>query len=315
MLHFFPMLLCAGQESGGRPFADSLPSESKQLALIQNFAKLQVASVAHTDHLLALGCHDRRLSNLVESVRQCIVETSVSGLPDFEPFVEEVRRRCAMIEDASDVKACLVHCDMHKGNICWNRETGVTCIIVCWSWYHFLYRSFISPAHVPLTFLFFVFSLTFPNLFCQDYADCCISHPIFDSTSLGMEGDDLATYLANFFNFGVATAKCEELVLVYRPLSALHDFCTYARMADSSLAPFRRENGNVARDCLEDALEMLGGTYLSECSSSSSSSGSSLTSGSSSGSSSDSGGSMGSNDSRITGSPRSDSHDVADIRA
>eukprot|EP00173_Palmaria_palmata_P001452 Plantae.Rhodophyta-Palmaria_palmata.ctg1809.p1 GENE.Plantae.Rhodophyta-Palmaria_palmata.ctg1809~~Plantae.Rhodophyta-Palmaria_palmata.ctg1809.p1 ORF type:complete len:266 (-),score=43.97 Plantae.Rhodophyta-Palmaria_palmata.ctg1809:97-894(-) len=261
-------------ESGGKSFADSLPSESKQLALVQNFAKLQVASAAHIDHLLALGCHDRRLFKLVDSVRQCIVETSVLGLPDFEPFVEEVTRRCAMIEDASDIKACLVHCDMHKGNICWNKETDVTCII--------------------------------------DYSDCCISHPIFDSTSLGMTGDDLAMYLANFFNFGVAIEKCEDLVLVYRPLSALHDFCSYSRMADSSLEPFRRENANVARECLEDALQMLAGTYLSECSSSSSSSGSSSSTESSSDGSSDSGGSMGSNDSRITGSPRSDSNDVAD---
>ena len=180
-----------GQELGWQA-----PVETRE-AVLQAFARLQIATATRIDELLAMGCIDRRLPILAAQVDPLLTDSAMLAYVDAEQQAQLraaapiLKALCARL-DQYNVPATLVHGDMHMSNV----------------------------AARDADYLFF------------DWSDACITHPFLDMISILHEADpELQNrlrdgYLALWTAYEPLDRLLEMWELAYL-LCALHQAVSY----------------------------------------------------------------------------------------
>jgi hypothetical protein len=166
-------------------------------------AEVQVGAAGSVDELLALGCPDRRLPELIDDLAALVDRRDLLGddalrrrLADALPHVE---RLASELADGPVPAASLVHGDLHAGN--WLRRTDGG------GWFVF------------------------------DWTDGCVAHPYLDLGVLPTEDGPARTarlevYLASWRDAVGDAAAIDRLVPLALPLARAFQAVSYQRIAD-----------------------------------------------------------------------------------
>jgi hypothetical protein len=172
-------------------------SLAARIEMLQLLGGIQRGCVAALDDLLALPCHDRRLTRLADQAEALAGDsTALADLNDaeraeFSALQPRLRAMCAALA-ACGVPQTLVHGDLHLGNV----------------------------AVQEGRFQFF------------DWTDACITHPFFDLISVYDEEDTAVqaqlrdAYLALWAEYAPMPQLLEAWTLA-QPLSDLHQAISY----------------------------------------------------------------------------------------
>jgi hypothetical protein len=181
------------------------PVETREAALIA-FAQLQIASAGQVDDLLAHGCIDRRLPNLIAEIAPLLNDPLMMAMIEpaqqqrlvaAAPHLVELCQQMA----AYNVPATLVHGDLHMSNIARRADH-------------------LGGEH----FVFF------------DWSDACIAHPFLDMIAILHEKEPALqsrlrdAYLALWTPYEPMERLLELWQLAY-PLCALHQAISYRSIA------------------------------------------------------------------------------------
>lgn len=205
---YMPKPLCIEAHSGWMLLADfgetvgwSAPSEVRA-AVLRDFARLQIASSAKIDELLAIGCIDRRLPRLAQQIDPLFADARMMATVSPEirqqllAAAPRLKDLCAQL-DHYQVPAALVHGDLNMGNVA-RRDIHRT----------------------PEQFIFF------------DWTDACLAHPFLDLIDILHEGDAAIrgqlrdAYLSMWLDFEPMERLLEMWQIAY-PLCALHQAVSY----------------------------------------------------------------------------------------
>ena len=174
------------------------PSEADVADFLRQFGALQVQSARMVDDLLDAGCRDRRLPVLARQIADLaahpltVRHTTPDKLAQLRAAVPALQERCAVL-DSYNLPDCLVHGDLHLGNVARNGDT---------------YQIF-------------------------DWSDSCIAHPFVDMITPYFSYDDANTraqlrdiYLAQW-NEWESLERLREVWRLAKPIAALHQAVSY----------------------------------------------------------------------------------------
>ena len=119
--------------------------------LVQLYARMQRDYTQHTEHLLAIGCHDWRLEQLIEYIDPFFAELPSLLSGAWNPLTQEERQAlqaaiprlktfCRELMQLG-IPATLHHGDFHRGNIIINEES---CTLLDWSGFVGVTHPFLS---------------------------------------------------------------------------------------------------------------------------------------------------------------------------
>ena len=194
-------------------------------AMLRHFGRLQLAAAAHVDHLLMIGCLDRRLARLAGQIDPLLDDTALLGdLTDAE--VAQLRalapRLKAMCQELADyhVPATLVHGDLNLGNVALHAEQ----------------------------YVFF------------DWTDACVSHPFFDLLTVIWEDDPevQARLLASYLQLWTVYEPMERLREAWtlaEPLCSLHQAVSYQAILRHTEAAAWHEHAGMIADAARRVLK------------------------------------------------------------
>lgn len=136
--HWLLMKAAPGQKKPSS--ANPLDSIARWKTLLQTYARMQRAYTQYTEQLLALGCHDWRLEQLIEYIDPFFAElpSVLSGAwnpltqveqEDLQAVIPRLKSFCIELMQLN-ISATLHHGDFHRGNIIVNETT---CTLIDWS--------------------------------------------------------------------------------------------------------------------------------------------------------------------------------------
>ena len=143
-------------------------------AMLRQFGHLQIAAAPHVDHLLTIGCLDRRLACLARQIDPLLDDTTLLGdltkaeVAELRALAPRLKAMCRELADYH-VPATLVHGDLNLGNVALHDEQ----------------------------YVFF------------DWTDACVSHPFFDLLTVIWEDDPevQAHLLERYLHSGPCTSR------------------------------------------------------------------------------------------------------------
>jgi hypothetical protein len=204
------------------------PSEADVAKFLGQFGALQVQSAGMTDALRRAGCRDRRLAVLALQIADLAVHplTARHTTPD-EPSrlcaaVPGLQERCTIL-GRYNLPDCLVHGDLHLGNVARNGDR---------------YQVF-------------------------DWSDSCIAHPFVDMIEPYFFYDDAEiqgrlrdAYLSQWTQFE-PMERLSEVWRLAKPLAALHQAVSYLHILIGQEELVHSEMADGLRDFVRLALTAL----------------------------------------------------------
>lgn len=186
-------------------------------AMLLRFGRLQLAAAPHVDHVLRIGCLDRRLAHLAGQIDPFLADTALLGdLTDAEvtqlrTLTPRLKAMCRALA-TYQVPATLVHGDLNLGNVALHNEQ----------------------------YMFF------------DWTDACVSHPFFDLLTAIWEDDQevRARLVASYLQLWTVYEPMERLREAWalaEPLCSLHQAVSYqAILRHTEAAAWHEHAGMIA---------------------------------------------------------------------
>lgn len=212
----------------GADLRSQKPSEADVAGFLRQFGALQVQSAGMTDALRRAGCRGRRLPVLAHQIADLAAHpltaqhTTPDMLAQLSAAIPALQERCAVL-DRYNLPDCLVHGDLHLGNVARNGDG---------------YQIF-------------------------DWSDSCIAHPFMDMIDPYFFYDNADTqahlrdaYLAQWTGW----EPMERLLEIWRlakPLAALHQAVSYLYILIGQEELVHTEMADGLRDFVGLALAAL----------------------------------------------------------